>query len=217
MTNSSGLGMTSDRTRLRMVSKIKSEGISNRFVLSALESVPRHLFVDEAMNSRSYDMVSLPIGYGQTISHPYIVARLCELALPTIPVHRVLDVGTGCGYQAAVLSKLAGEVFSIERNLNLLTGARVRLKKMGFDNIRVRHGDGFVGLGEMAPFDAIIVAAAAEEIPLSLTRQLKEGGVLVIPIGKNVQKLTTITRENSDSTIKTFEEVKFVPLLSGTI
>jgi len=212
---SKGQGMTSDRTRSRMVEKLREEGIKNESVLSALESIPRHMFVDEALNTRSYEMVSLPIGYGQTISHPFIVARLCEHVLSKNTLYRVLEIGSGCGYQAAILSQLANQVFSIERNLNLLNSARIRLKKMGFRNVLLRHGDGYQGYEASSPYDAIVVTAAAEFVPNALINQLKSGGILVMPIGGDNQQLVKIMKTETGIEKKSFEKVKFVPMLSG--
>ncbi len=212
---SKGQGMTSDRTRSRMVERLREEGIKNESVLSALELIPRHMFVDEALNTRSYEMVSLPIGYGQTISHPFIVARLCEHVLSKNTLCRVLEIGSGCGYQAAILSQLANQVFSIERNLSLLNSARIRLKKLGFRNVLLRHGDGYHGYEANSPYDAIVVTAAAEFVPNALINQLKSGGILVMPIGRGNQQLVKIMKTETGIEKKFFEKVKFVPMLSG--
>ncbi len=215
MAENSGVGMTSDRTRLRMVKRLEEAGIKNPAVLSALERVPRHKFIDEALDSRAYELMSLPIGYGQTISHPFIVGRLCEHIFQELPLQRVLEIGSGCGYQAAVLSQISNEVFSVERNINLLSEARIRLRKMGYRNVHLRHADGYSGLKKMAPFDAIIVTAAAEFVPDILISQLKDGASLVMPVGTDSQELIKIKRNGDNTDKESHEKVKFVPLLKG--
>ena len=215
MNSDVGLGMTSDRTRLRMVESLREQGIRDEEVLLALNKVPRHLFVDEALASRAYELVSLPIGFGQTISHPFMVARLCEHIMGDVQLDRVLEIGSGCGYQAAILSHIANEVISIDRNARLLSSARIRLKKMGYRGVRFRHADGWQGLSEEAPFSAIIVTAAAPEVPEALFGQLTNGGSLVLPIGVDSQKLIKFTRLGDSFTEQTLEGVKFVPLLHG--
>jgi protein-L-isoaspartate(D-aspartate) O-methyltransferase len=211
----SGIGMTSKRTQQRMIERLRASGIRDEAVMSAMREVPRHLFVDEALASRAYEDVSLPIGFGQTISHPYTVARLCEIAREGRALERVLEVGTGCGYQAAVLSRLAKEVYSIERIAPLLSRARVRLREMQFRNVRVKHADGQYGLEKAAPFDAIVMAAAATQIPEALTEQLATGGRLVLPLGTDDQRLLVVTRTERGLEQETLDEVNFVPLLSG--
>ena len=211
----SGIGMTSQRTRLRMVERLRGEGISDEVVLAAMGEVPRHMFVDEALASRAYDDVSLPIGFGQTISHPFTVARLCELVRAGRPVGRVLEIGTGCGYQAAILSRFAREVYSVERIAGLVSRARVRLRELGFRNIRLKHADGHFGLKERAPFDAILMAAAATHVPDMLIEQLADGGRLVLPLGAREQRLVVITRTASGTEQAALDDVKFVPLLAG--
>jgi protein-L-isoaspartate(D-aspartate) O-methyltransferase len=208
--------MTSQRTRLRMVERLRAAGIRDEVVLGAMSDVPRHMFVDEALASRAYDDVCLPIGFGQTISHPYTVARMCELARGGKPLARVLEIGSGCGYQAAVLSRLAAEVFTVERIAGLLSKARVRLRELNCRNVKLRHGDGHLGLRETAPFDAIVISAAASHVPDTLTAQLKEGGRLVVPLGTREQRLTLITRTVTGVERSTLDEVNFVPLLAGT-
>jgi len=207
--------MTSKRTRQRMVERLRAAGIKDEAVLSAMLEVPRHLFVDEALATRAYEDVSLPIGFGQTISHPYTVARLCEIVRDGRALGRVLEVGTGCGYQAAVLSRLAKEVYSVERIAPLLSRARVRLREINFRNIRVKHADGQHGLKEVAPFDAIVMAAAAARTPDALTDQLATGGRLVLPLGTGEQRLLVVTRTESGLEQETLDEVNFVPLLAG--
>ncbi len=217
MNPNTGLGMTSDRTRLRMVEMLRDHGIKSEKVLLALNKVPRHLFVDEALASRAYELVSLPIGFGQTISHPFMVARLCEHIIGDIKLDRVLEIGSGCGYQAAVLSHMATEVFSIERNVQLVSKARIRLRKMGYRSVRLRHADGRDGLLDKAPFSAIIGTAAASEVPSALIEQLVDGGSLVLPIGNESQELIKVTRNGDSFKERTFEKVKFVPLLYGLV
>jgi protein-L-isoaspartate(D-aspartate) O-methyltransferase len=211
----SGIGMTSQRTRLRMVERLRDAGIRDEVVLSAMLEVPRHLFVDEALASRAYEDVSLPIGFGQTISHPYTVARLCEIARDGRQLGRVLEVGTGCGYQAAVLSRLARQVYSVERIAPLLSRARVRLRDIGARNVRVKHADGQHGLEAVAPFDAIVTAAAAAAVPDALTDQLAEGGRLVLPVGTDQQRLLVVSRLQGSLTEALMDEVNFVPLMAG--
>jgi protein-L-isoaspartate(D-aspartate) O-methyltransferase len=211
----SGIGMTSQRTRQRMVERLREAGIRDEVVLSAMLEVPRHLFVDEALASRAYEDVSLPIGFGQTISHPYTVARLCEIVRDGRTLGRVLEVGTGCGYQAAVLSRFAREVYSVERVAPLLSRARIRLREIRCHNVRVKHADGQHGLEIVAPFDAIVMAAAAARVPEALTDQLSEGGRLVLPIGTDQQRLMVVTRTASGLHEEILDDVNFVPLLSG--
>lgn len=210
-----GIGMTSKRTRQRMVERLRAAGISDETVLSAMLEVPRHLFVDEALATRAYEDVSLPIGFGQTISHPYTVARLCEIVREGRVLGRVLEVGTGCGYQAAVLSRLAKEVYSVERIAPLLSRARVRLREIQYRNIRVKHADGQHGLEKAAPFDAIVMAAAAVQIPDALTNQLAIGGRLVLPLGIDDQRLLIVRRTEAGLEQETLDEVNFVPMLAG--
>ncbi len=212
----SGIGMTSKRTRQRMVERLRAAGIKDEVVLSAMLEVPRHLFVDEALASRAYEDVSLPIGFGQTISHPYTVARLCEIARDGRTLERVLEIGTGCGYQAAVLSRIAKEVYSLERVAPLLSRARVRLRELRYRNVRVKHADGQHGFEPAAPFDAIVMAAAAAQVPEALTAQLAEGGRLILPVGTDQQRLLAVTRIGSGLSEEMLDEVNFVPMLAGT-
>lgn len=211
----SGIGMTSQRTRARMVERLRSEGIKDEVVLAAMGAVPRHIFVDEALASRAYDNVSLPIGFGQTISNPYIVARMAELLRAGGELGRVLEIGTGCGYQAAVLARVAREVYSLERIAPLISKARVRLRELRVANARVKHADGNLGLPEIAPFDGIVFAAAATHIPQELLKQLAVGGRMVLPLGSGEQRLTVVQRGLQGYTESTLEPVKFVPLLLG--
>ncbi|WP_455217052.1 protein-L-isoaspartate(D-aspartate) O-methyltransferase, partial [Kaarinaea lacus] len=178
-----GIGMTSQRTRDRLVTRLQEEGITNRQVLELIRNTPRHIFVDEALASRSYEDTALPIGYGQTISQPYVVARMTSVLLESGPLNKVLEIGTGSGYQAAVLAPLAGEVYSVERIRPLLDQARKRLSELQLRNVRLKYSDGSWGWPEFAPYDAIIATAAPEQVPESLLEQLSIGGRLVMPVG----------------------------------
>lgn len=212
----SGIGMTSQRTRLRMVERLRERGIKDEIVLSAMSEVPRHLFVDEALASRAYEDIALPLGYGQTISSPYTVARMVELLRNGLPLAKVLEIGTGCGYQTAVLARLATEVYSVERLAPLLARARRNLREARIANVRLRHGDGLLGLPELAPFDAIIMAAAATHVPKPLIEQLATGGRMVLPMTINrEQRLCVIERTARGYTESRMDSVKFVPLLPG--
>jgi protein-L-isoaspartate(D-aspartate) O-methyltransferase len=211
-----GMGMTSDRTRARMVEHLRSNGITDEVVLSAMGAVHRHAFVDEAIASRAYEETALPIGFGQTISAPYIVARMIELLRNGKPLGKVLEVGTGCGYQAAVLARVAKEVYSVERLGQLLEKTRARLWPMRIQNLRLKHTDGGLGLPEAAPFDAIVVAAAAPQIPAALLEQLTPEGRLIIPVGVASQQLLMVERVDGLWRETVIEEVKFVPLKENT-
>jgi len=212
----SGIGMTSQRTRLRMVERLRTQGIRDEIVLSALAEVPRHLFVDEALASRAYEDIALPLGFGQTISSPYTVARMSELARGGAALNRVLEIGTGCGYQAAVLSRIAQEVYSIERLAPLLAKARKHFREFRVANIRLRHGDGQAGMPEVAPFDAIVVSAAAMHVPPLLVEQIAVGGRLVLPLTREgEQHLLIVERTQHGLNEKNMDAVKFVPLLPG--
>lgn len=215
-----GIGMTSARTRGRMVERLREQGIKDETVLAAMGSVPRHLFVDQALESRAYEDTALPIGFGQTISNPYIVARMAELARHGEAGHghtlnRVLEIGLGCGYQAAVLGKLAREVVSMERIAALVGKTRVRLRELRINNVKPKHGDGLYGAKDFGPFDAIVVAAAFPEVPAELTGQLAEGGRLVMPRGGAQQTLCMVERQGDTLVEQLLEDVKFVPLLPG--
>lgn len=212
----SGIGMTSQRTRVRMVERLRSQGIKDEVVLAAMGAVPRHIFVDEALSSRAYEDISLPIGFGQTISNPHTVARMCEILRNGGELGKVLEIGTGCGYQAAVLSKLAREVYSVERIAPLLAKARQKLRELRLSNVRVKHADGSIGLKEVAPFDAIIMAAAATHVPQELLQQLAPGGRMVLPLGSGEQRMCLIENTPQGFTETMLEPVKFVPLLQGT-
>lgn len=209
--------MTSLRTRERMLNRLREQGIKDEVVLSAIGSVPRHIFVDEALSIRAYEDVSLPIGFGQTISQPYIVARMSELLRNGGQLHKVLEIGTGCGYQTAVLSKVAKEVYSVERIRPLVMKARGHLRELKCVNVKLDHADGNMGLAQLAPFDAILVTAAASHIPQDLLDQLAIGGRLVIPVGTEEQVLYLVEHlSQSDYRQTRLEPVKFVPLLGGT-
>lgn len=211
----SGIGMTSQRTRTRMLERLRGQGIADEVVLAAMGAIPRHIFVDEALASRAYDDVSLPIGFGQTISQPYTVARMTELARNGRELGRVLEIGTGCGYQAAVLAKLAKEVITLERIAPIIAKARKNLRDLRLYNVKVKYADGSTGLADMAPFDAIVMTAAATHIPQDLLLQLAVGGRLVMPIGTETQRLTVVERTPQGFQQSELEEVKFVPLLPG--
>lgn len=213
--NFAGIGMTSSRTRTRMIERLREQGIRDEVVLTAMQSVPRHIFVDEALASRAYEDTALPLGFGQTISSPYIVARMTELLRDGGELGRVLEIGTGCGYQTAVLARVAREVYSVERVGPLLMRARRNLREIRLPNVRVKHADGMTGLAEIAPFDGIIVAAAATHIPDALRAQLAPGGRLVLPVGTQEQHLCLVKRDGDQFTETTLEAVRFVPLLAG--
>ena len=215
--NTSGIGMTSQRTKLRMVDRLREQGIKDETVLAAMFAVPRHLFVDEALASRAYDDVSLPINFNQTISQPYIVARMIEILRNGRQLGRVLEIGTGCGYQAAVLAQVAAEVYSMERIAPLYERAKKQLREMKLRNVTVRYADGCAGLPEAAPFDGIIMAAAAPTLLPALREQLKVGGRMVLPVGMQEQFLYLIERDAKGFRETKLEPVKFVPLLMGKV
>jgi protein-L-isoaspartate(D-aspartate) O-methyltransferase len=214
-----GIGMTSRRTRERMVTRLIEQGIRNKKVLEIMRTTPRHIFVDEALASRAYEDTALPIGYNQTISQPYIVARMTELLLGTghSPLRNVLEIGTGCGYQTAILAQLAEHIYSVERILPLQRKAKGYLWELKIKNISFQHSDGGWGWPEYAPFDGILVSAAPPEIPESLLQQMAMGGVMVIPIGENGgrQVLQRVTRTVDGYEAEEMELVSFVPFLSG--
>lgn len=210
-----GIGMTSQRTRERMLTRLREQGIKDEATLSAMGEIPRHIFVDEALSIRAYEDVSLPIGFGQTISQPYIVARMTEILRNGAPLNKVLEIGTGCGYQTAVLSRLANEVLSLERIRPLVMKARANLRTLKCNNVKLDHADGSEGLETYAPFDGIIVTAAASHVPQELLDQLSVGGRLVIPIGTSSQTLYVIERLANEYKQTKLEAVKFVPLLGG--
>ena len=209
--------MTSARTRDRLVQRLRDQGIANLSVLDRVRNVPRHIFVDEALGSRAYEDTALPIGFGQTISQPYIVARMTEAILEGGPLMNVLEVGTGCGYQTAVLSPLVDRIYTIERIEPLLTRAKERVKELGIRNVRFRHGDGTQGWKAHAPFDGILVAAAPLVVPEELIKQLKVGGRLLVPVGpEGKQELIRFTRKEQRVERQSLGPVAFVPLLGGT-
>jgi protein-L-isoaspartate(D-aspartate) O-methyltransferase len=211
-----GIGMTSQRTRNRMIERLRTQGIRDEVVLAAMNSVPRHIFIDEALGSRAYDDVSLPIGHAQTISQPYIVARMIEILRNGAPLNRVLEIGTGCGYQAAVLGQVAREVYSVERIQPLHKRAAATLKELQARNVVLSYADGTMGRPEIAPFDGIIMAAAATHVPQALLEQLAVGGRMVLPLGVQEQILTLIERDENGYHESRLEAVKFVPILTGT-
>lgn len=213
-----GIGMTSKRTRERLVKRLREQGIKDDAVLEVISETPRHLFIEEALSHRAYEDSSLPIGFNQTISQPYIVAKMTELLLDEGARDRVLEVGTGSGYQTAVLALLCQNVFSVERILPLQQRAAERLSLLGINNVELYHTDGGMGLASKAPFDAIMVTAAPETVPHELQQQLAIGGVLVIPVGSDEQRLVKIKRlSETRFETTTIEAVRFVPLLQGTI
>ena len=213
----SGIGMTSARTRDRLVQRLREQGIANLAVLERIRNVPRHIFVDEALGSRAYEDTALPISYGQTISQPYIVARMTEALLEAGAAENILEVGTGCGYQTAVLAPLVARLYTIERIEPLLVRARERLKELGIRNVRFRHGDGTLGWKAHAPFDGILVAAAPLTVPEALVKQLRVGGRLLVPIGpEGEQELVRFTRREQGVQRESIGAVAFVPLLGGT-
>jgi protein-L-isoaspartate(D-aspartate) O-methyltransferase len=217
-TTRKGIGMTSARTRERLIDRLKAEGISDRSVLERVRAVPRHLFVDEALASRAYEDTALPIGFGQTISQPYIVAAMTEaLIAGGKKLTRVLEIGTGCGYQTAVLAPFVQHIYSVERIQPLVQRARGMLSSLGIINVSLRHADGWHGWRSQAPFQGIIVAAAPEMVPPELYEQLDEGGRLVIPIGvRGRQTLLRVTRNGEEFEREELLPVSFVPFVEGT-
>ena len=212
-----GIGMTSLRTRERMIKRLSEQGVHHQNVLSIMRDTPRHIFMDEALASRAYEDTALPIGYNQTISQPYIVAKMTELLLGTAShLGKVLEIGTGCGYQTAVLAQLVDQVYTIERILPLQKKAKEHLWELKLKNIHYLYGDGHLGWADYAPFDGILAAAAPDEIPPRLLEQLAIGGVMVIPVGSCGQQiLQRITRKTGGYEIEKLEAVTFVPFLSG--
>jgi protein-L-isoaspartate(D-aspartate) O-methyltransferase len=216
-----GIGMTSARTRTRMIERLREQGIRDEAVISAMAAVPRHIFVEEALAIRAYDDSPLPIGAGQTISQPYVVARMTELLRAGGHLHRVLEVGTGCGYQTAVLAHLADEVYTVERIASLVAKARQNLRALKLNNVRIKHGDGSADLGEELEVDGVIVTAAATQVPTALLRYLKIGGRMVLPLaihdddGRGAQRLTVIEKAPAGIREQSFDAVRFVPLLPG--
>ena len=216
--SAAGIGMTSQRTRARMIERLREKGIRDERVLAAMAAVPRHLFVEEALASRAYEDSALPIGHGQTISQPYVVARMIEALIENRPAKKVLEVGTGCGYQAAVLAQVFEEVYSVERIKGLLERARGNLLGLRLANLRLAHGDGHAGLEKAAPFGAIIVAAAARSVPDALLRQLAPGGRMILPLHAahgGAQRLVLIERSGRGYVESELDAVRFVPMEAG--
>ncbi len=219
-TRRTGIGMTSARTRARMVERLREQGIRDEVVLAALTAVPRHIFVDEALAIRAYDDAPLPIGHGQTISQPWVVARMSELARNGRDLEAVLEVGTGCGYQTAVLAHIARHVYTVERIGALVAKARRHLQSLKLRNVSLKHGDGSHDLGESLAVDAIVVTAGATHVPTPLLRYLKPGGRMVLPLAQSgdergVQRLTVLDMTPAGLKEQTLDAVRFVPLLSG--
>ncbi len=210
-----GIGMTSQRTRERLIQRLVEQGITNVAVLEVIRTTPRHMFLDEAMAHRAYEDTALPIGYQQTLSQPYIVARMTELLLAGGELEKVLEIGTGSGYQTTVLAQLVERVYSVERIKPLQTKARQRLRRLKLNNVHTKHADGGMGWEEKGPFDGIITTAAPEQIPESLLQQLAPGGRLVIPVGGETQHLQVVTRTTEGFQTDIVEAVRFVPLLPG--
>lgn len=211
-----GIGMTSQRTRDRMVTRLREQGIHNAAVLRIMAATPRHLFVDEALATRAYEDTALPIGFGQTLSQPYVVAKMTGLLLESGPINKVLEIGTGSGYQAAVLGQLVPHVFTVERIGGLAQRSRRLLEGFGFRNIYFKLDDGHLGWAESGPYDAILLTAAPREVPESLLQQLGPGGRLLAPVGgEGGQQLILVTREDDLFTHRVLEEVAFVPMRAG--
>jgi protein-L-isoaspartate(D-aspartate) O-methyltransferase len=217
MTPDRGIGMTSQRTRDRLIERLREQGIRSIEVLSVMRELPRHVFVDEALASRAYEDTALPIGHGQTISQPFIVAKMTEILLEGKEKKKVLEVGTGSGYQTAVLSRLVDRVFSVERIAPLQNQARERFYSLKLNNIKLKHSDGSWGWPDNAPYDGIIVTCAPETVPKELLNQLAPGGRLVIPVGGAEQSLRVIDRNGNSFEQTELDAVSFVPLLSGQI
>lgn len=211
----SGIGMTSQRTRARMIERLRAEGIRDERVLAAMAAVPRHIFVEEALASRAYEDMALPIGLKQTISQPFIVARMIELLAAGRDLGKTLEIGAGCGYQAAVLAQLAKDVYAVERIAQLLDKARANLRHLRLPNVRLKHADGNLGLADAAPFDTIILAAAAGRVPQALLEQLAVGGRMILPLGGAEQSLCLIERSPRGYSETRLDAVRFVPLVAG--
>lgn len=211
-----GTGMTSQRTRSRMIERLRAEGIRDEAVLAAMAKVPRHEFVDEAFASRAYEDSALPLGFAQTISQPLVVARMIEILRADRPgLGKTLEIGAGCGYQAAVLAEMTREVYAVERLAPLIERAKVNLRKVRQFNVRLKHADGQFGLPEAAPFDTIILAAAAVSMPMHLLQQLNVGGRMMLPLGTDEQRLVLVERTATGYKECRLDAVRFVPLLSG--
>lgn len=215
MSGRDGIGMTSGRTRMRMIENLRREGVTDERVLNAMAEIPRHVFVDEGIASRAYEDVALPIGHGQTISSPAIVGLMTQMLLAVKPMDKVLEVGTGCGYQTAVLGKLVKEVYTLERIAPLMDKARRHLRDLRFYNIRYKHADGHGGYPEGAPYDGILMAASATHVPEALKQQLAVGGRMVLPVGTDDQWLYVVDRKENGFVEQKCAAVRFVPLLPG--
>ncbi|MCG7530911.1 protein-L-isoaspartate(D-aspartate) O-methyltransferase [Psychrobium sp. MM17-31] len=213
----SNLLTTTSRNGQRLAQSLKQEGISDELVLAAIAATPRQLFIDQALEYKAYENTALPIGHKQTISQPYIVAKMTQLLLANGPVKNVLEIGTGSGYQCAILAQLVEHVYTVERIKDLQRQARRRLRQLDLHNVSMKHGDGWQGWSSKGPYDAIIVTAAPSEIPVELLQQLVDGGQLIIPVGDVTQKLLLITREGERFSKREVEAVKFVPLLAGDL
>lgn len=211
----SGVGMTSQRTRSRMIERLREQGIRDEQVLAAIAAVPRHVFVEEALASRAYEDIALPLGHQQTISQPFVVARMIEVLRAGRELGKTLEIGAGCGYQAAVLAQLTGEVYAVERIEPLLAKAKLNLRAIQQFNVRLKYADGQLGLPEAAPFDTIIVAAATARVPPALLQQLALGGRMILPLGSGEQYLVLIERRVEGFVESRLDSVRFVPLLSG--
>jgi len=213
-----GIGMTSQRTRDRLAERLRAQGIENLSVLEVIRSTPRHLFVDEALSHRAYEDTALPVGFNQTISQPYVVALMTEVLVNSGAMGRVLEVGSGCGYQTTVLAQLAGQVYSVERIKGLLDKARQRIKQLKLNNVLFKYGDGTDGWAEHGPYDGIIVTAAPRDIPEALLEQLVDGGRMVIPVGdRSSQDLVLVTRRQDSFEKQVIQSVQFVPFISGSL
>ncbi len=211
-----GVGMTSQRTRTRMIERLREQGIEDEDVLAAIAAVPRHVFVEEALASRAYEDTALPLGFSQTISQPYVVALMIEaLRAGGRPLGKTMEIGAGCGYQAAVLAQLTDEVYAVERIGPLLAKARLNLRAIKQTQVRLKHADGRLGLPEAAPFDTIIVAAAAPRVPPALVQQLAAGGRMILPLGGATQVLVLIEKQGEAVVETRLDAVRFVPLLTG--
>lgn len=217
--NLDGIGMTSRRTRDRLIERLMDQGIRNFHVINAIRETPRHIFLDEALAHRAYEDDALPIGYNQTLSQPYTVARMSELLLSRGSLSKVLEIGTGSGYQTAILAQLAAKVYSVERIEPLLDRARQRMRLLKHDNVFLRHADGTIGWEEAGPFDGILSAAAPMEIPPRLLEQLAPGGVLITPVGGDEQHLVMVYRnpETGEDEREDIEPARFVPFVSGVL
>lgn len=210
-----GTGMTSQRTRSRMVARLRQQGITDEHVLDVIDAIPRHVFIDEALAHRAYEDTALPIGFNQTISQPYIVARMTEALFAAGPLTKVLEIGTGSGYQTAVLAQLADKIYSVERIQGLLDKAKERLRMLGNKNTQFKYDDGNIGWPDRGPYDGIIVTASPRHVPKELLNQLAPEGRLIVPVGDERQQLKLITNHDGEFETEVLEDVKFVPLLGG--